>query len=88
MESDEVKIEFPCIYPLKVVGDAATDFQSQVMEIVRIHDPSISLDKLKERKSRKGNYQSVTVLFQAASADHVSRVYEDLMKCELIRMVF
>ncbi|MDH5738233.1 MAG: DUF493 domain-containing protein [Gammaproteobacteria bacterium] len=86
--SDEVKIEFPCVYPLKVVGDAASDFLSRVMTIVSKHDPSITLDKIKEKKSRNGNYQSVTVLFYATSTEHVSAVYEDLMKCDLIRMVF
>lgn len=85
--AEEAKIVFPCVYPLKVIGDSSGDFLDRVINIVRRHDPTIALDKIKERKSRKGNYQSFTVLFQASSADHVSEVYEDLMECELVRMV-
>ena len=86
--TEEPRIEFPCIYPLKIVGDAAEDFQDRILDILKQHDPSMSLDKIREKKSRKGNYQSFTALFQAQSAEHVSRVYEDLMRYKNIRMVF
>jgi len=81
------KIEFPCDYPVKVMGDAHPAFADEVLEIMRRHDPTLAPEKVKERSSRHGNYRSVTVLFWATGEGQLKRVFEDLKTCESVRMV-
>lgn len=85
--SQEPKITFPCTYPLKIIGYASSEFLSLVIDIVKKYDGSISLDKIKERKSRNGNYHSITVLFWALNEVQITEVYEELIDCHQIKMV-
>ena len=56
MADDEApRIEFPCDYPIKVIGDAVPDFLEQVVAIVRTYDDSLTAERITERDSRKGN---------------------------------
>lgn len=83
----EPKIEFPCDYPIKVIGDAHPGFLDEVFEIMRRHDSSLAMDKIKTRSSREGNFDSITVLFWATGEKQLKRVFEDLKECESVRIV-
>jgi len=80
-------IEFPCEYPIKVIGDADPFFVEQVLRIMVRHDASLGYDKVSERSSRKGNYAALTVRFRATGERQLKQVFEDLKRCQLVRMV-
>ena len=40
MEQDAPKIEFPCSYPIKVLGRAGQDFETVINEIFEQHAPA------------------------------------------------
>jgi uncharacterized protein len=83
----EPKIEFPCDYPIKVIGDSHADFTNEILDIVRRYDSKVTFEKLKERPSSKGNYQSITVPFWATGESQLKRLFADLKKCPSVRMV-
>ncbi|MBD3648623.1 MAG: DUF493 domain-containing protein [Pseudomonadales bacterium] len=83
----EPKIDFPCDYPIKVIGDAHPGFLDEVFEIMRRHDSSLVMEELTTKSSRKGNFDSITVRFHATGEDQLKRVFEDLKECESVRMV-
>ena len=83
----EPKIEFPCDYPIKVIGDSHSGFTDEVLEIVRRYDSEVSVDKVKERPSSKGNYQSITIPFWATGEAQLKALFGDLKKCTSVRMV-
>lgn len=82
-----VKIEFPCDYPIKVIGEAQEGLLEQVIEIARKHDPTVVREKITERASRNGTYNSITIQFWATGEPQLQRLFEDLKECEAVRMV-
>lgn len=83
----EPKIEFPCDYPIKVIGDFHPGFTEEVLDIVRRYDSNVTLEKVKERPSSKGNYQSIAIPFWATGEHQLKQLFSDLKKCASVRMV-
>jgi uncharacterized protein len=86
-EVKKPKIEFPCDYPIKVIGESVPGFLDEVMNIVRRHDATIALDKVKEKPSSKGNYSSITLLLWATGEPQLQRLFTELKKCTAVRLV-
>ncbi|MFT4712774.1 MAG: putative lipoic acid-binding regulatory protein [Candidatus Azotimanducaceae bacterium] len=81
------KIEFPCDYPIKVIGDASHDLVDNVLRVLVKYDASLSLAKIEERPSKKGNYCSVRVDFYATGEDQLKSMFEELKTHTWVRMV-
>ena len=41
MEPEAPKIEFPCRYPIKVVGRASHDYEAVIYEVFESHAPAL-----------------------------------------------
>lgn len=80
-------LEFPCEFPLKVMGKAAGDFDALVVEIVRKHVPKLTEGAVKNKQSKHGKYTSITVTFEAHSKAQLDALYEELCAHERILMV-
>lgn len=81
----ELVLEFPCDFPIKVVGRTDGEFHARVCEIVCRHDDSFTPEtRLQRRASSTGKYQSLTVNLRATSKGQIDRVYQDLKACELV----
>ena len=85
---EETLLEFPCSFPIKVMGKAADDFDALVVSIIRRHSPDFSDTTVKTRHSRGGQYISVTVTIQARSREQLDNIYMDLTAHERILMAF
>jgi hypothetical protein len=83
----EPKIEYPCDYPIKVIGESSPSFLDDVLVIVQKYDSTMALDKVKERASREGNYKSITLLLWATSEQQIKDVFSELKTCEAVRLV-
>ena len=81
------KIEFPCDYPIKVIGEAVPDFLEQVVAIVRTYDDTLTADRLPERDSRKGNYRSITMQVHVVSEAQLQPMFLELKAVAAVRMV-
>ena len=51
-EPEAPKIEFPCDYPIKVLGRSGDEFQQVVMEIFERHAPGYDRESLSMRASQ------------------------------------
>ena len=78
ISSEETLFEFPCEFPIKVMGEAEEHFDALVVEIVRRHCPDLTEGAVKSRLSQKGKYVSVTVTIQAQSRKQLDNIYMDL----------
>jgi len=88
MESDEVRIEFPCEnYPVKIVGEAAVAFREHVLTIVERHAPGFDSQRMEIRDSKDGNYQSITLYIRATGPEQLSNLNTDLRTNSLVKMV-
>ena len=79
--------EFPCEFPLKVMGRRSDDFRSIVLGIVQKHAGAIAADKIEERPSKDGTYLSLTCTFQAQSREQLDGLYRELTACERVLVV-
>jgi putative lipoic acid-binding regulatory protein len=75
---DETLFDFPCEFPIKVMGEAADDFDSFIVSLVRRHSPDLGEGAVRTRTSRGGRYMSVTVTIQARSRAQLDAIYMDL----------
>ena len=71
-------LEFPCEFPIKVIGKAGRDIDAVVFSVVRAHAPDLGEGAIRGRKSRNGNYHAVTVTIQATSRAQLDAVYQAL----------
>ena len=85
--ADQTLFEFPCDFPLKVLGRRSDDFRSIVLGIVQKHAGDIDPQQIEERPSRDGNYLSLTCTFAAQSREQLDALYRELTSCERVLVV-
>ena len=84
-QREELILEFPCDFPIKVVGRGVEAFKVQICEIVARHDEYfVPEHRLQHRASSGGKYQSLTINLRATSKTQIDAVYQDLKACELV----
>jgi putative lipoic acid-binding regulatory protein len=81
------KIEFPCSYPIKVMGDAAEDFSDFVVAVMSKHAGQITEPDVRVRERSKGTFQSVTVTITATGADQLTMIHEEFKLSSRVKMV-
>ncbi len=86
-EQQPPKIEFPCAYPIKVLGDAREDFIDRVFEIIQCHAPEIERKKIITRDSRKGTFMSVHIVIVATGVDQLQNIHQSLLTYDAVKMV-
>jgi putative lipoic acid-binding regulatory protein len=80
-------LEFPCYFPIKVVGAAGSAFEALTLGIVRKHVPDLSEAAVVSRLSKDGNYQAMTITVHAVSQEQLDALYRELSADEQIIMV-
>jgi len=81
------RIEFPCAYPVKIVGDNRGDFALEVVELTRRHAPEITEADVSIRASSAGNYCSVTITIRATGEAQLRDLHDSLKAHPLVRLV-
>ncbi len=80
-------MNFPCVFPVKVMGVNSDDFESLVLEIIQKY-VSISADEMvTSRLSRNGRFLSVTVHINADSQEQLDSIYRELSAHEKVLMM-
>jgi putative lipoic acid-binding regulatory protein len=86
-DTSETLFEFPCDFPLKVMGRRTDDFRSIVLGIVQKHAGPIAPSNIEERPSASGNYLSLTCTFNAQSKQQLDDLYRELTAHERVMIV-
>lgn len=85
--TDAPRIEFPCSYPISVIGVESEGFARRVLDVVRQHAAGVTPDDVNLRRSAKGRYVSVAVTLVATGEDQLRALHADLLKIEAVKMV-
>jgi putative lipoic acid-binding regulatory protein len=85
MADKDYCMQFPCSYPLKVMGLNTDEFKSAVISVVRRHT-DIAQATSSSQLSRTGKYLSITVTFIAQSRPQLDALYQELNDHELVLM--
>jgi len=81
---EETLLEFPCRFPIKMMGRDGNQFRQIAIELVESHVGKIPEDSIAESKSSKGNFLSVTVTIDAESQQQLDKIYQALCDHEEI----
>lgn len=85
--TDETLLEFPCQFPIKIMGHNTPELEATVFEIVRRHVPDLGEGAITQRESRKSKYIALTVTITATSKQQLDALYTELSGHELTLMV-
>ena len=85
--SDDARIEFPCDYPIRIIGEQVRGFPETVLEIVRAHAGSVHESSLSVQESRQGTYCSVRITIVATGEPQLKALHQALMAEPAVRMV-
>lgn len=86
-QEDGPKIEFPCPYSIRVMGDKSPEFTANVIKIIQQHAPELQADTAKGRDSKKGRFMSVHVVIQATGQEQLQAIFDDLKAYPAVKMV-
>lgn len=75
--SDEL-FQFPCDFPIKVMGRDSESFRTLTLAIVERHAGSLAPESISERASSKGRFLSLTYTIRAENRAQLDRIYQDL----------
>jgi putative lipoic acid-binding regulatory protein len=80
-------MNFPRIFPVKVMGANQDDFKSLVVEIIRKHASTAEEQVVISRLSRNGRFISITVYINADSQEQLDAIYRELSAHEKVLMM-
>jgi putative lipoic acid-binding regulatory protein len=86
-EMEPPKLEYPCDYPIKVMGYNEHDFTHAVIEVIRRHDPGFNPASVALRASRNEKFLSVTVTITATGPEQIAALFADLKATGRVQMV-
>jgi putative lipoic acid-binding regulatory protein len=81
------KIEFPCAYPIKVVGHATDDFRDYVVEVMQRHTENFDETTVDVRASSGGKFLSVRVTIIAQGEEHLKALHAELKASGRVQVV-
>ena len=87
MTQEPPRIEFPCDYPIKVMGNAADDFKDMVIAVMQHHAPGLDIERVTVRHSRNGKFLSVTVYIEATGVAQLEAIHQALKATGRVHMV-
>jgi hypothetical protein len=80
-------IEYPCDFPLKILGHSQAGFAQAVLAVVKRHAPDFDDASLEMKTSNKGKYLSVTCVIRATSREQLDALYQELCDHPMVVMV-
>jgi uncharacterized protein len=80
-------LEFPCDFPLKIMGKTHDELAQVVLSIVTKHAPDFDAAQMEMRASSGGNYVSLTCTVIARSKPQLDALYTDLTAHPLVKVV-
>ena len=87
MSDRETLIEFPCDFPIKIMGARVEGFAQAVVEVVLRHDEGFDAASVEMRPSSKGNYLALTCTVRAHSQAQLDALYRELTAHPMVKVV-
>lgn len=80
-------IEYPCDFPIKIMGKAQQDFTQTALAIVKYHAPDFDTTTMVVKASKQGTYLSITCTIRATSRAQLDALYQALSQHPLVSVV-
>lgn len=86
-QTDDSLIEYPCDFPVKILGHTQAGFAQAMLEVVRRHAPGFDSASVEMKPSKKGKYLSLTCVIRATSREQLDALYQELCDHPMVVMV-
>lgn len=80
-------LEYPCDFPIKILGHSRAGFAQAVLEIVTRHAPDFDGKSMGMKSSKRGKYLSLTCVVRATSREQLDALYQELCDHPMVVMV-
>ena len=87
MTQESTLLEFPCHFPIKIIGQNAQTMQDEITNIILKYFPDTPADKIKSTPSAKGNFISITASLYVLDKLTLDNLYKEVSKHPQIKMV-
>ncbi len=87
MAEQETLIEFPCDFPIKVMGESHPDFAETIVTAIQAHLPDFHAGRTEMRASSGGRYISLTCIVYVTSKPQLDDLYRMLTAHPMVRVV-
>ena len=85
--SEDSLIEYPCDFPIKIMGTRGDRFVQAMVDIVLRHAPDFAPESVEMRASSGGTYLSVTCTIRAVSREQLDALYRELSAHPAVKVV-
>lgn len=80
-------LEFPCDFPIKIMGAQNDALRDAVTVMVQHHAPDFDPATIEVRLSSGGRYVGLTCTIRATSREQLDNLYRDLSSHPLVKVV-
>ena len=87
MSENAELLEYPCDFPVKILGHTQAGFDQAILEVVQRHAPDFDGSTLELRASKRRKYLSVTCVIRATSREQLDNLYRELCDHPMVVMV-
>ena len=85
--AQESLIEFPCDFPIKVMGETHSEFSKEIIKSIQSLEPSFDASKIEMRGSSGGKYISLTCVVRVDSRPQLDDIYRALTSHPMVKVV-
>jgi putative lipoic acid-binding regulatory protein len=83
----ESLINYPCLFPIKVMGERVDGLVHAITIIAKEFDPAFDATTIELRESKGGKYLGVTIHIMATSRAQLDEVYRTLSTHPMVKVV-
>jgi hypothetical protein len=80
-------IEYPSIFPIKVMGLQVDGFVEAMIAVAQQFDPALDPSTVEQRPSRGGKYLGLTLSITATSREQLDELYRTLSTHPMVKVV-
>lgn len=85
-DTADTLLEFPCHFPIKIMGVRQDDFAQTMIAIVLRHAPDFAAESVEMKTSSGGKYLSLTCTIRATSKPQLDALYRELSGHPLVKI--
>lgn len=75
---DRKLLDFPCNFPIKIMGRDQPEFRDTAVTLIEQHAGAVQDDAISTALSRNGNFLSITITITAQNQQQLDNIYRDL----------
>lgn len=87
MTDSKSLMQFPCDFPIKIIGKHTALFLDEISTIIRKYFPNTAATAIRSQASQQSNYLAITVTVQAQDQKTLDALYHELTSHPDIKMV-